>query len=99
MYREVIIDKLRKNKELLLKQYHIEKIGLFGSYARNSHTPKSDIDLVIELVEGKRLGFKEWYDLEENLKKMLNAERVDIVNRQYINPLVEHEMAKSVIYV
>lgn len=44
--REDILEFLRTNRELLRKQFHIVKIGLFGSFARSEQTAESDIDLI-----------------------------------------------------
>jgi predicted nucleotidyltransferase len=99
MHTELIIQKLAANKEVLRRQYRIAKIGLFGSYSRNTQGKDSDIDLVIELEQGEKLGFKESYDLEEYLKQLLDTDRIDIVDQKYMNPVIESEMIKSVVYV
>ncbi|WP_266366848.1 nucleotidyltransferase family protein [Tellurirhabdus rosea] len=40
----------------LREEFVTSRIGLFGSYARNEATDRSDIDLVYELAEGYTLG-------------------------------------------
>lgn len=99
MYKEQILHTLSNSKELLKQQYHIVKIGLFGSYSQNTQHVGSDIDLVIELADGKRLGLKEVYELEQYLKKTLHTERIDIVHQKYMNPIIESEMVKSVVFI
>ncbi len=37
-----VIEFLRQNRELLTERYHISKIGLFGSFARDEQTANSD---------------------------------------------------------
>lgn len=54
----------------ILKNFAVKKAILFGSYARNSPTPKSDIDLVID-SEGKLLNIY-FYGLLEDLVQKLN---------------------------
>ncbi len=44
---ESILGFLRTNKAYIQEHFGIEKIGLFGSYARNEQTAKSDIDILI----------------------------------------------------
>jgi len=44
--QEEILHFLRDNKELFAEKYSLEKIGLFGSFARNEQTEDSDIDLL-----------------------------------------------------
>lgn len=50
--REFILETLKANRERLLIEFNIERIGLYGSFARNEQTDKSDIDLVYELKPG-----------------------------------------------
>ena len=57
------------------------------------------MDLIYELKEGKRLGFKEAYELEHYIKELLETEKVDLVNQKYLNPIFEEEIRKTVIYV
>lgn len=43
-----IFQTLLANQERLRDEYGIIRIGLYGSFARNEQTDKSDIDLVYE---------------------------------------------------
>ena len=52
MGQKQILDFLRNNYKYIRSNYHITKIGLIGSYARNENTDKSDIDLLIEFEPG-----------------------------------------------
>ncbi|MDI7259998.1 MAG: nucleotidyltransferase domain-containing protein [Thermodesulfobacteriota bacterium] len=42
-----IYERLRKISERLKKEYHAEKVILYGSYAKGEETEESDIDLFI----------------------------------------------------
>lgn len=42
-----IYDRLKKISERLKKEYHAEKVILYGSYARGEESEDSDIDLFI----------------------------------------------------
>ena len=53
----------------ILKEFSVKKAILFGSYAKNSPTSKSDIDLVID-SEGKLLNIY-FYGLLETLVEKL----------------------------
>lgn len=95
----MIINKIKNNKNVLEKKFNIIKIGLFGSYSTDSSNEESDVDLIYELEEGKRLGFKDVYQLEIFIKDLLNIDKVDLVNHKYVNPIIEDEINKTVIYV
>ena len=99
MDKEMIINKIKNNKRVLERNFNIIKIGLFGSYSTDSSNEESDVDLIYELEEGTRLGFKDVYQLEVFIKDLLNIEKVDLVNHKYVNPIIEDEINKTVIYV
>lgn len=40
---------LQDMMEDLQVQYHVRKIGVFGSYSKEKQTDKSDIDIVVEI--------------------------------------------------
>jgi predicted nucleotidyltransferase len=99
MNTQQIINKIRKNKEVLKKNFSILKIGLFGSYSTNTFTKDSDIDLVYELAEGKKMGLKDVDELEFFFKNLLQINKIDLINKKYMNPIIEIEIEKTVIYV
>lgn len=66
------IDELKTILKDILKNFSVKKAILFGSYAKNTPTAKSDIDLVID-SEGKLLNIY-FYGLLENLVEKLNKE-------------------------
>jgi len=43
MIKEIILNFLRENRALLERQFGVQKIGLFGSYARDEAIILSDI--------------------------------------------------------
>ena len=57
-----------EDKEKYRPKYGIEKIGLFGSYARDEATEKSDIDIVIEI---KPKSLVKRMELKRELEKRL----------------------------
>ena len=66
------IDELKTILKDILKNFSVKKAILFGSYAKNTPTEKSDIDLVID-SDGKLLNIY-FYGLLENLVEKLNKE-------------------------
>lgn len=99
MDKRQIINTLRKNKEVLKDNFNILKIGLFGSYSTNTYKEDSDIDIVYELEEGKRMGLKDVYELEIFFRNLFQIDKIDLVNSKYMNPIIEDEIEKTVIYV
>lgn len=88
---------LAQNKNLFRDKYHIIRIGLFGSYARDEQNIDSDIDLLVEFEDNTQ----ELYDLKLQLKdfflKTLGI-RVDICREKYIKPRIKKQILKETIY-
>lgn len=86
---------LKEIKPYLLQKFSVNKIGYFGSYARNTHTENSDIDILIELE--KPLGW-EFFDLQEYLEKTLKL-KVDLTTVNGLKEQLKEVILKSTKYV
>ena len=63
------IEEIKKILSEILINFAVKKAILFGSYAKNLQTKKSDIDIVID-SEGKLLNINFYGLLEEIVEKM-----------------------------
>ncbi|MBS4067688.1 nucleotidyltransferase family protein [Sulfurimonas sp. RIFOXYB12_FULL_35_9] len=93
-----IINFLQNNRNLLLEKYHVTKIGLFGSFARNEQKENSDVDLLIELEDGTQ----NIYDLKDSLKQFLSSSfnrNVDIAREKYLKSYAKEQILKDTLYV
>jgi uncharacterized protein len=85
-----ILETLSRLDSELVKDYKVQRIGLFGSYARSEQRPESDIDLLVAFADGADL-----FDLAR-LKYLLEdrlGHRVDIVPERALR----NELKKSVL--
>ena len=64
------IEEIKEVLKEILKDFSVKEAILFGSYARNTPTSKSDIDIVID-SEGKLINIY-FYGLLEELVEKLN---------------------------
>ena len=92
-----ITEYLKQRKEEFIKNYSIEKIGLFGSFANGKNTLNSDIDIVYE-TSSKDLTLSQFFQIEEELNKQFNR-NIDLVNLKYMNPLIKRKALRDMIYV
>ena len=92
--KEEILHFLRKNKDYLKKNFDVDKIMLFGSYARDEARPDSDIDI---LIESKTKKFDKWYKLKTFLEKALKK-NVDVAFFDAIHPFIMRFVKKELIY-
>lgn len=90
-------EELREKILPLLLPWGVRRVALFGSVVRGEDTPRSDVDILVELKEpGERptIGLQ-WFRLEEELSRLLGRE-VELVSAPalspYIRPYVEEEM-------
>jgi uncharacterized protein len=92
--REDIENILRQHKQILVEQYHVSKIGLFGSYVRNEQTEKSDVDILVEFSRPLGLGF---FDLKDYLESLF-GKRVDLVSSKALKPYIKDNILREVRY-
>jgi hypothetical protein len=96
--QQSILKFLSENKSFFLERYHVEKIGIFGSFARNEEGPESDVDILIELESNVTNVFDLKWSLREFLKNKFRR-NVDICNTKHIKPFVKEYILKDAIYV
>ena len=80
----------------ILRPY-VNRISVFGSYARGDATAESDIDLLIALKPADTrpvLGLFDFIKLEEALAKKLGCE-VDLITEEGLNPRRKSNIEKD----
>jgi predicted nucleotidyltransferase len=92
-----ILSFLRENKDMFQREFHISKLGLFGSHARGDANEESDIDLLIEF-DGEVDIFETKLMIRELIKSKFNRE-VDICREKYLKPYAKDKILSEVIYV
>jgi predicted nucleotidyltransferase len=93
--KETILNYLTSHKEAFQKAYEIEKIGLFGSYARNEAHDESDIDIFVQMKPDlfKLSALKQ--QIEEDLHK-----KVDLIRaHKHMKPFLLKMIQKDIEYV
>lgn len=95
--KDAIVEYIKKHKDQFKEKYSIEKIGLFGSFATNNYTDKSDIDIAYT-TSSKGLTYTQQLSLEDELQSTF-GKSIDLVNLKYMNPLIKRKALKDIIYV
>ena len=73
------IDAIRMLIQPVAMKYALDKVYVFGSYARGEATSESDVDLAIE--GGNIRGMFEFLDLQEEMAEVI-GKKVDVVERK-----------------
>jgi uncharacterized protein len=93
--RDEILLTLKTTKSYFFQKYPLKSMGLFGSFARNEGTQKSDVDVLVEF--NQPVGF-EIVDLAIDLENVLGY-RVDVVSRKGLKATLLPYIEKDLIYV
>jgi len=94
--KEEIIAFLQSQKSYFAAEFSVQKLGLFGSYARGEARQESDVDIVVELEKPDLyylIGIKQAVEAAIGIK-------VDVVRlRNGMNQVLKRRIEKDVIYV
>ena len=96
MTREEITDFLADHKNEMNRRFGVERIGLFGSYARGEAGEESDIDIAV-LLRNKNISdnyFGVLHFLEDHLHH-----KIDLGLESNIRPEIREQIKKEIIYV
>lgn len=84
------IEKIKEKIIPVLKEHNVTKAGIFGSYARGDEKKTSDVDILIEMNDGK--GLMSIIGLKLLLEKKLRR-KVDLVEYS----LIRKELKKRIL--
>ena len=75
----------REDIYAVARKHKIEKVYVFGSCARKTETPDSDVDFLVEFDKGASL--LDQVHARDELRGMFNRE-VDVVSRRGLSPYI-----------
>jgi hypothetical protein len=97
--RETIVYRLRESYPYLMTEYGVKRIGLFGSFARETADETSDIDVVVEFQ--RPVGFK-FIEFVDYLEQMFGRE-VDVLTPAGLQGIrvsgVARNITEGIVYV
>lgn len=77
----------------LCKQYHVQRLSLFGSRLKGTAKPDSDIDILVEFEPGKTPGLA-FFRLEDELSKLFGGE-VELSTPNFLSTFFRDEVVKT----
>ena len=96
MTRNEILENLRQFIEAHGEKYHIRRIGVFGSAARDAMKDDSDIDIVVVM---EPVDFSSFIGLKHDLEEIL-YHKVDVIRyRDRMNPFFKNTIDHEAVYV
>ena len=97
--KQEVIEILRKEQAYLKQQFGVKKIAIFGSFATDSATAESDVDIYVEFQKSPGMRFLEMSDyLESKLGR-----KTDILTKAGVDSIrvkrIADEIKNNIIYV
>jgi len=90
-----ILNYLKEHYQEFKNKYQVEKIGLFGSFARDEATQESDIDIFVTM----KPSLYDMVDIKEQIENDLHT-KVDIIREhKNMKPFFLQMIQKEIIYV
>jgi len=95
MTKTEILNELSNNKSYIQKKFEVDKIGLFGSYAKDKQDENSDIDIYVEF---KNKTFDNLAGLWNYLEELYHK-KIDLFHKhKNNNKIIISNIQKDVIY-
>jgi predicted nucleotidyltransferase len=89
--KQEIMQILKKQIPYLQEKYGVQRIAVYGSFAKGNQTKKSDVDILVQLMKPLGLEFVELaYYLEKILKKKVDLATFDTLKRSLESPRYKH---------
>jgi len=89
----MLLDELRKNREKILelaKESGVCDVRVFGSVARGEERPDSDIDILVNRIDGVNLGLQT-FALPVALEDMFHR-KIDFVFEKGLNKIIKNDV-------
>lgn len=93
--KEDILLAIKKNQNKI-ESFGVKRLGLFGSYVRNEHNLQSDIDILVEFVQGRKT-FDNFIHLSFLLEDILKHQ-IELVTTESLSPYIKPHILKEVEY-
>ena len=94
-----IIETLRNEESFLKSRYFIKHMDLYGSFAREQQNVESDIDLLYTTITNGEMTLARLRSFENYLSQLLDIEKIELVSKRSINPIVEINIEKDAISI
>jgi len=91
------LEKLKPKIIRILKKHKIARAGVFGSYVRGEPKRNSDIDILIDVNDGK-FSLIDLINLEMELKRAIKK-KVDLLTYKGISPYLRNRILKEEVRI
>jgi len=101
--KQEIMQLLEKQLPYLHEKYGVQRIAVYGSFAKGNQTKRSDVDILVQLARPLGLEFIQLaYHLEKILKKKVDLATFETLKRSLESPRYKHiasDIERTLSYV
>lgn len=97
MNKKLVLERLSSLKVALMA-FGVSQLGLFGSTVRGENTPLSDIDVLIDFMDGKET-YVNFMSACHILEDGFDGNKVDVVTKKGLSPYIGKTILNEVEYV
>jgi len=95
MEKQEIIEIMKIRKPEMESRFGVQRLGLFGSYVKETQRKRSDIDILVTF--NRDIDLFEFLDLREYLENQLHT-KVDLVMESVLKPSIGKRIRSEVEY-
>ena len=95
--RHEILDYLTAERDRLRSVFHVRKLAIIGSFAREEQTAQSDVDLLLDLEEGTPGIAQIKKELRRELEKQFGRP-VELASERYLKPYYREQIINEAVY-
>lgn len=96
MNKQMVLDKLRANREVIASRFNVGWMGVFGSVSRDEARPDSDVDILVSF-HGPAT-FDGYFELKFFLEQLLESD-VDLVTDKALRRELRERVEKDLVRV
>jgi predicted nucleotidyltransferase len=93
---KTLTDKLRQRASGILKRHGVIRASIFGSFARNTASRRSDLDLVVDFDDERSL--LDLVGLQQELQDALGR-NVDVVTFRSLHPRIRKQVLREQVRI
>lgn len=94
-----IISIIKKEQLYLESRYFIKHLDLYGSFAKQQQHSESDVDLLYTTLPNGTMTLARLKSFENYLSQLLNIEKIELVNKQSVNPVIAKNIENYAISI
>ena len=98
MNKKDILNYLKSHQDYYRKQFGVQFIGVFGSFARDDANNNSDIDILYKIEKNKKLSIFKYLKLVKHLEDFFNK-KIDLVREETLKPQIKKYIKQDISYV